>query len=238
MGLDEKKMLKGASLSEISHQAASTPQQNPADRFKACLVFFIKRGEFGGIHVEHRGQGTRYVIDGYDDLAIRAAVTRDMARKGVDVFDQLGLARGGCRATDAAAKRNAQAAEGALIGPHYQLSRLKGVHNVKARPEKAWAKGLHQKADGGGIAGRVAGLACHDRGNHRLHLAVASGLFEGQIVGGKSFGHGGYLWPARPDCQWRAGKVSVAKAVKIASDLRQGFKPKGAQDRLTRRQGF
>ena len=86
--------------------------------------------------------------------------------------------------------------------------------------------------------GRCGWSRLHDRGNHRLHLAVAGGLFEGQIVGGKSFGHGGYLWPARPDCQWRAGKVSVAKAVKIASDLRQGFKPKGAQDRLTRRQGF
>ncbi|EXF82713.1 hypothetical protein CFIO01_09852 [Colletotrichum fioriniae PJ7] len=102
----------------------TTPRKQLRQPLQPNPINLIKSILFSTIHINNRHQllffFPPFLIpldnDGHDDLALTIPITRNVARECVNVGHELGLARGGGGAADAAAKGNLLAGDFAHKG--------------------------------------------------------------------------------------------------------------------------
>ncbi|KAK1445326.1 hypothetical protein CCUS01_12653 [Colletotrichum cuscutae] len=81
----------------------TTPRKQPSKPLQPNPINLVEPISLRTVHVNNRHQRV-LDDDRHDDLAPAVPITRNVPRKGIDVGHELGLARGGGGAADAAAK--------------------------------------------------------------------------------------------------------------------------------------
>src|SRR5262249_33428919 len=97
------------------------------DLLELACVLVVEALELRAVHVEYANQLLRLVEHRHHDLGARARVARDVTGKVVHVPDHHRLAALGGRAAHAAADRDPETAERALVGSHHELARALGI---------------------------------------------------------------------------------------------------------------
>ena len=142
------------------------------------LVGGVERAFFGAVDVEDRDELAVWAVDRHDDFRLGAAVAGDVAGKGVDVGDDLGLAGSGGRPAYAFAEGDAHAAHGALVWSHDELALF---YDIETGP-KVVGQGFAQDAVDGGHLGDNVGFVPKDSGE-ALDGFLVSGVLAVAFIG-------------------------------------------------------